>query len=303
MSSYPEPDLRTIESDRLILTVSDHGAEPVRLIRKSDGRDLLWCGDPAYWNRHAPVLFPFVGKVQGGSYLYRGVRYPMGQHGFARDSLFECRAQTENSVVHRLVSTEATRSIYPFDFVFELTHRLEGNMLTVHWSVTNPSQSEELYFSVGGHPAFNCPIPGSDQSKSDYSLWLDCKTDSPTYYRIDPVTQGVAVEDPQTLGLTDRKIRLSEELFERDALIFDGQIGRLGLLYPDGTPYITVDCPDALSVGVWSKPNANAPFVCLEPWIGRCDNSGFSGELSEKFGEQRLAPGEHFESSYTITAH
>lgn len=40
----------------------------------------------------------------------------MGQHGFARDNEFECIENTENKTVHRLVSTEETKKVYPFDF-------------------------------------------------------------------------------------------------------------------------------------------------------------------------------------------
>ena len=290
--------MKTIENDFLKLTVSDHGAELVSLIKKSDGREVIWCGNPKFWNRHAPVLFPFVGKVQGGEYRYNGKSYPMGQHGFARDMEFLPLDITSHSITHRLMSNDETYKKYPFEFVFDETHELCDNAVTVTWKISNPSETEPLYFSVGGHPAFNCPLR-EGESKSDYYLWFGGKK-SLTYFLIDPVSEGVDTENPKTLGLSDGKLKIEESLFDNDALIIDGQLQKLGLLYPDGSPYVTLTCPDALSVGIWSKPKANAPYICLEPWIGRCDNKGFDGELKDKFGEQVIAPGEYFKTSYKI---
>ena len=74
----------------------------------------------------------------------------------------------------------------------------------------------------------------------------------------------------------------------------------MAIHYPDKTPYVTIECKGFPSVGVWSKPKTDAPYICLEPWIGRVDNKGFTGELPEKFEEQCLAPGGHFKAVYSI---
>ena len=103
-----------------------------------------------------------------------------------------------------------------------------------------------------------------------------------------------------TLSLINGKIPYTRTLFDEDALIFDNtQVERVGVEV-DGKPYVTLTCKGFPSVGVWSKPKADAPFVCLEPWIGRCDNVGFDGELKDKYGEQHLKAGESFQASYTI---
>ena len=120
-----------MENENLRVQISDHGAELSSIYDKAADREAVWIGDPAFWNRHAPVLFPFVGKVNGGFYTHKGVKYPMGQHGFARDNEFECIENTENKTVHRLVSTEETKKVYPFDFAFTVTQELSGRTLTI----------------------------------------------------------------------------------------------------------------------------------------------------------------------------
>ena len=148
--------MRTMENENLRVQISDHGAELSSIYDKAADREAVWIGDPAFWNRHAPVLFPFVGKVNGGFYTHKGVKYPMGQHGFARDNEFECIENTENKTVHRLVSTEETKKVYPFDFAFTVTQELSGRTLTITWKVENTGD-DDMYFSVGGHPAFMIP--------------------------------------------------------------------------------------------------------------------------------------------------
>ena len=125
--------MRTMENEKLRVQISDHGAELCSIYDKEADREAVWIGDPAFWNRHAPVLFPFVGKVNGGFYTHKGIKYPMGQHGFARDKEFACMENTENKTVHRLVSTDETKKVYPFDFAFTVTQKLSGRTVTVIW--------------------------------------------------------------------------------------------------------------------------------------------------------------------------
>ena len=174
--------------------------------------------------------------------------------------------------------------------------------MTVEWSVKNPSDTEPLYFSIGGHPAFNCPAdPGT--AKTDYFIRFDGyeNTESIPYVLIDQPSQGIDFEHPHRLHLNKGFIPVEETTFDNDAYIFDeGTVQKVSLCYPDKTPYVTLSAPGFPSFGVWSKPHTDAPYICLEPWIGRCDNMGFAGELPEKYGEQCAAPGTVFEAAYTI---
>ena len=288
-----------LENDRIRVGVADHGAELCSIYDKKRGHEVIWQADPAYWNRHAPVLFPFVGKVCEGVYRYGGKTYPMGQHGFARDMDFTLESATEDAVRFVLCDNEASREKYPFRFRLAITHRIENNKVYVEWEVTNPSDSQNLYFSIGGHPAFNCPAD-EGQRKDQYYIWFGGKNDL-TYIRLDPEAEAADAETKYALSLTDSTLPVTMDLFDNDAFIFDdGQIGKIALLYPDRTPYVTMECDGFPSFGVWSKPHTDAPYICLEPWIGRVDNKGFTGELPEKYGEQCLAPGGVFRAVYSI---
>ena len=286
-------EMRTLENEQLKVSVSDWGAELCSIYDKKAGREAVWTGEPEFWNRHAPVLFPFVGKVIGGYYTYEGRKYPMGQHGFARDREFLFIGQDETAIRHRLVSDAESRKVYPFDFQLEIVHKLKGNCVTVEWEVINPG-TKALYFSIGGHPAF-CV----DENAGSRLVFEGKET--LTRVAIDPKTAGVDVEHPETIALKQGVYQVSPHTFDRDALIFDnGQVKQVSLEKADGTRLVTLRCPDALSVGIWSPVGKNAPFICLEPWIGRCDNSGFTGELKDKFDVQSLEAGESFRTAYDL---
>lgn len=287
----------TIKNERLSVTIAAHGAELSSIYDKANDRELVWQADPAFWNRHAPVLFPNVGKYYGGHFTYNGTDYPMGQHGFARDTEFEQAASGENFVTYRLCADEESKKVYPFDFVLEITHRLNGNRLTVEWNVKN-TDNKEMYFTIGGHPAFNVNVL-PDTDFEDYSLVFKEGTEKLSYVLLD-AESGTAIGDKvYELELTDSKYALKKDMFDKDALVFDGgQIEWAALVLPDGKLYIALESKGFPNFGIWSKPGA--PYVCLEPWCGRCDNKGFEGEISEKPGIIALKAGETFKKSYDI---
>ena len=287
----------TIKNERLSVTIAAHGAELSSIYDKANDRELVWQADPAFWNRHAPVLFQNVGKYYGGHFTYNGTDYPMGQHGFARDTEFEQAASGENFVTYRLCADEESKKVYPFDFVLEITHRLNGNRLTVEWNVKN-TDNKEMYFTIGGHPAFNVNVL-PDTDFEDYSLVFKEGTEKLSYVLLD-AESGTAIGDKvYELELTDSKYALKKDMFDKDALVFDGgQIEWAALALPDGKPYIALESKGFPNFGIWSKPGA--PYVCLEPWCGRCDNKGFEGEISEKPGIIALKAGETFKKSYDI---
>ena len=287
----------TIKNEKLAVTIAAHGAELSSIYDKANDRELVWQADPAFWNRHAPVLFPNVGKYYGGHFTYNGTDYPMGQHGFARDTEFEQVESGENFVTYRLCADEESKKVYPFDFVLEITHRLNGNRLTVEWNVKN-TDDKEMYFTIGGHPAFNVNVL-PDTDFEDYSLVFKEGTEK-LYYVLLDAESGTAIGDKvYELELTDSKYALKKDMFDKDALVFDGgQIEWAALALPDGKPYIALESKGFPNFGIWSKPGA--PYVCLEPWCGRCDNKGFEGEISEKPGIIALKAGETFKKSYDI---
>lgn len=292
--------MRMIENERLLIEVSDLGAELSRIYDKKNDLEVMWDANPAHWNRHSPVLFPNVGGQYKGTYLYNGVQYKSEKHGFVRNMECTCVCAEGDRIVHRLTSTEETLAFYPFVFVLEITHVLKDNDVEVHWSVKNEN-NKEMYFTMGGHPAIR--VPASDEYKrSDYFLSFPGH-DKLTYTLVN-LKEGLPDEPPvlYPLELTDGKRVIADGMFDYDALIFDGaQFDHVGIANPDGSPFVTMTCPDFPSFGIWSMEDA--PFVCLEPWDGRCDNVGFASEIKEKQDIVALPAGETYRKYYILTIH
>ena len=288
--------IHTIENDYLKVSVNDHGAELYSIFDKIHNREVIWQADPAYWKRHAPVLFPNVGRHFENHYRIGETEYPSKQHGFARDSEFTCVDMTTDSITHKLKSSDATKENYPYDFELKIKHVLEKNQVSVCWEVVNHS-NKPMYFTIGGHPAFNVPAVGSADNKEDYLLAFD-EQKSLTYLLLDPASGTALPDQTQTLELTDGTCHIDAHMFDHDALIFDNQIEKAGIAFPDGTPYLELTCHRFPNFGIWSVPGSS--FVCLEPWMGRCDDCGFTGDLSEKANINKLDVDEIFNASYEI---
>ncbi|MCR4923856.1 MAG: aldose 1-epimerase family protein [Lachnospiraceae bacterium] len=271
-----------LENEYLKIGVASLGAELSSIINKENDKEMLWQADPKFWARHAPVLFPFVGSVINKEYRYRGKTYTMTSHGFARDMEFELLDKKEDRVSYLLRSNEETKKIYPFDFELIISHVLLKKSVKVIWEVKNPSKTDPLYYSIGGHPAFTCPING-EESRNGYKIKFD--RDKLSYLLILPETREIDYENPRELKLDKGYLEIKEGLFDEDALVFDdNQIETISLCTPQGEAYVTLNCKGFKSFGLWSKPSSKASYICLEPWLGRCDNKGFTGELPDKYG-------------------
>lgn len=284
-----------MENDVLAVEIAEHGAEVTRLFNKKTGTDLLWEADAKFWKRHSPVLFPNVGKTYKNTVKINGTQYPTSQHGFARDSEFKCIHAGEKEATFLLASTEEMKEVYPFDFELFITYTLEKNVLHVKWEVKNPSD-ETIYFTIGAHPAFR--FAKKDEVKTDYLLKFPGK-ESLKYCLIDPVELATDPEALHEMKLEKGMYPVTEELFAKDALIFDNtQIEEVWLCHKDGSPYVGIKSEGFPNFGIWSVKDA--PFVCLEPWMGRCDNIGYDKEISEKPGINKVESGESFEKEYQI---
>ena len=284
-----------LENENLIVEIADHGAELTRIFNKKTEEEVLWEADAKYWKRHAPVLFPNVGKTYQNTVKINGLQYPTSQHGFARDSDFVCICVDDKKASFMLAATDETKKIYPYDFQLIISYTLEGNVINVKWEVKNPSE-ETIYFTIGGHPAFRFGKP--EEKKEDYILRFPGK-DKLSYLLINPKEEAVDPKVVSELKLDQECYPVTEQLFEKDALIFDHtQIEEVWLCRKDGSPYVGIKAEGFPNFGIWSVKDA--PFVCLEPWMGRCDDIGFAQELSQKESVNCAASGENFEKEYQI---
>lgn len=286
--------MNTLSNSELTLQVSPRGAELHSIV--CHGHEYLWQGDPAFWNRRSPILFPIVGSVWQNQYLHEGKTYPMSQHGFARDMDFELLSQTVDELRYRLTDTEETRKIYPFPFVLEIGYRLQGKCIEVIWQVTNPASSD-MYFQIGAHPAFY--FPNHDPADPRRGFFGFDRTEG----LLSTALAEKGCVDPDAhfpMELTDGLLPMDTHTFDIDTFVLEnGQVHEV-TLYDNDRHAILALRFDAPVVGLWSPPGVDAPFVCIEPWYGRCDRAHFTGEFKDKDWIQHLGAGQSFHSTYSI---
>lgn len=291
--------LYALEVGDLAIKVSPSGAELQSVVR--GGREYLWQGDPAYWGRRSPVLFPIVGSLWNGVCRFGGKEYRMSQHGFARDMVFRnVDGGEDDALVFVLGSDAGTAEHFPFGFELYVSYRVEGASVHVGWKVRNVS-SGVMPFQIGGHPAFN--LPGFEADRDVYGYLGLEPEDAAAGARYILVAERGCVDPLHSWPLPleeEGLLPLGPHTFDRDALVVeDSGVGRVTLYDAGKKPVLAVSF-DAPLFGLWSPAGKRAPFVCIEPWYGRCDRKGYEGEFSGRDYVMSLAPSETFEAGYTI---
>lgn len=289
----------TIKNNMIEVVISDHGAEVQSVKGAHTGEEYMWQADPEIWGRHAPVLFPIVGRLKNDEYKYQGKTYHMGQHGFARDCDFEVENHTQESITFLLKDNEKTREMYPFKFEFRVNYNLMNNLLEENFNVVNKSD-ETMIFGVGGHPGFNLPVNNGEE-KEDYYFDMH-----PSIARVKIPLKGAYLDwNNRSLASTDSFIGLSDELFKDDALIYElhGHDNKVSLRTDKSKFHINVWTRNAPYVGIWSQYPNTANYVCIEPWWGIADREDADGELEHKYGMNHLEPGKEYQAGFSITYH
>lgn len=270
-----------IANAALAAQINPHGAE-LSSLRDGSGRELMTDADPAYWTGRSPLLFPIVGALNGGSYCVGGSEYALPQHGFARRKPFELVEQATGRVRFRLVDDEATREVYPFAFALDADYALDGATLTMAITVANRG-AVDMPASFGFHPAFAWPLPDAGPREAHR---ITFEADEPAPLR--SISEGLILGN-RFSPLDGRTLHLSDGLFERDALVWD-RLDSNSVVYSGSEGPSLEIAFEAPMLGVWTKPGAR--FVCIEPWWGIADPRGFDGEIWDKPGIMRFAPGE-----------
>lgn len=283
-----------IENDLFRVTVNEKGAELCSIKSLKTDREYIWQANDV-WNGSAPVLFPIVGNLKGGGYTYEENEYKIPKHGFVRhNENIKLINRTKTRLSFLLSSNDETMAMYPFKFDFKVSFFLANNKLQVFHEVVNLNEKEML-FSLGGHPAFNCPF-NSDESYEDYYLQFENK-ESPISYEI--TQEGLLGMEEKSIIEKKDKIPLTNNLFDDDALIFmDLSSTELSLKSKTHKDVLKVNFGDFPFLGVWAKPNAN--FVCIEPWAGLPDFEDSKQELLHKPGIIKLQPGNTHYASYIV---
>jgi len=268
-------------SDGTTAALSTHGAEPVSW--RVGGHEYLWSGDPEHWNRHAPWLFPVVGASAGGHVTVGSARYPMGQHGFARDLPFAVVAQSADAVTLRLTDGPETRAHYPFAFQLDIAARVRPAGLDLDVSVTNTGDVP-LPYAIGFHPAFPWPFAGGSRARDGgYAVEFE-QAERPFAPQVGP--GGLLLRDEQPIPMTGATLPLDPAIFTEAFVIRNARSRRMRFAGPDRT--IRMDMADFPHLAIWTKPTA--PFLSLECWTGHADWADFSGDLTERDAQRRLDP-------------
>ncbi|HEY8400021.1 MAG TPA: aldose 1-epimerase family protein [Cytophagaceae bacterium] len=282
-----------IINEFLKVTVKSSGAELISLKNTITNLEYLWQGDPAYWARRAPVLFPIVGRLKDHKLQVDGQSYTLPQHGFARDMIFDLVDHQDDCLTYKLKSSEETLKIYPFNFELTITYRLVKNKLVVTYEVKN-TDDKTIYFSIGAHPAFRCPLVQGEKFE-DYYLEFE----KPETAERLLLTEGLFNGQTEPVLNNENILPLSYDLFdEKDAVVFKGTRSRtVSIKSKKSKNVINVDYSGFPYLGIWTK---KAPFICIEPWYGLADKVDFNGEFKDKEGVRPLIKGRTFNCEFSI---
>lgn len=268
--------------------INTKGAELISF-KNPKKKEFIWSGDAAFWNRHAPNLFPIVGSLKDGKFEYKNAQYSLPRHGFARDLNFIKTHESENKAVFELHSTAETLKSYPFEFVFKISYKLENGNLSIGYSVLNLGKSK-MYFGLGAHPAFQLNFP-----LNEYSL----KFGNAAELHYNPLKNGLLLNEEKSISLVDGHLPLDYPLFVNDALVLRNNPYRIADLYHNQDKVLSVNFEDFPHLGLWTVENAS--FLCIEPWHSYTDMSDATGKLSEKLDIQHIEAEGVFNTNFSIT--
>ncbi|MFI4912112.1 MAG: aldose 1-epimerase family protein [Sedimentisphaeraceae bacterium JB056] len=286
--------INSISNDFLSVDVKTEGAELCSLKQLKNNKEFLWTGDAKYWNGQSPILFPVVGRIRKQGLVIDGQIFDMPKHGFARKTEFELIEHCGTNLRYRIADSDYTYSVYPYKFLFDVEYKLVENCLEICFTVTN-SDEKVMCFSLGAHPGFNCPLD-EDEKFSDYYIEFD-RNETADCWRI--VDDLLAKCEPKYLENQDL-LTLDRHMFKDDALVFKQlNSSRLYLCSRKRGRRLEIDFAGFKHLGLWTK-SEDAPFICIEPWLGYDDVKGFEGDITEKEGIELLNPGKQFSCSYSI---
>lgn len=283
-----------LENEQLHISFASKGAELQSLKSKKNNINYLWNGNPDYWGKFSPVLFPIVGGLKNNTYYFQEKEYHLSRHGFARDKDFQVNHPSATEVVFTLTEDEETLKVYPFRFVLRLRYKLAGNSLSCTYEVLNPADQHPLLFSLGAHPAF-AVLTTDALSYSDY--YLQFNKDSALVYH--KVKDDLIDSETAVIELPDGILPLKHELFYDDAIVLKTlKSDCITLSNHKTTQGIHFRFKDFPFFGIWAAKNAD--FVCLEPWCGIADGTDHQQQLENKEGIIALSPDETFTCQWEV---
>lgn len=272
------------------------GAEIIKIVGKQDGLNYMWKRDPIQWANSAPILFPIIGKVVNDTYRVEGKEYHLTGHGFSRHSEYDVIESSDTKVVYQLKSNEELLKVYPYHFVLTVTYQLTGKELSCNCHVEN-IDSKEIYFQVGGHPAFACPLL-EGESSNDY--YLEFEKNETVKQRIIDSSVGFMSDQSSLFLDNEKRFFIRQQLFNTDAIVLEQlQSNYVDLKSFNHDKYIRFYMEGFNFLGIWAAKHVGG-LIAIEPWVGHTDFAGFTGELKEKAGVCKLEKGKEFSCCFKI---
>ena len=300
----------TLKNSEMEVQVSSKGGELVSL-RDADKTEYIWIGDARYWKRHAPQLFPCIGRLTNNQYRMDGALHEMGQHGFLRDyELTKVESEEQDIVLDgaadpagaaslhlQLQSDASTRQLYDRDWTVDIFYRLCGKTLNVKFQLRN-RDARTMRFGYGIHPGFNVPLNPALRFE-DYRL---------DFHEVSTPKQ-MELTERYTIsgGMHDytleegRYLPLQHSLFNHDAIILKDMPHTVTLGSQKDEKKVTVTFPDMPYLGIWHAPETDAPFVCIEPWSSLPSTDGVIDEFETKPDFITVEPEETYTNSWSIS--
>lgn len=282
-----------LENEQIKVSFVKKGAELQSILNKNNNTNYLWSGNPSYWGKFSPILFPVVGALKSNTYRYEKKEYMLSRHGFARDYDFQIVEKNSDEIIFSLSHNDETLKVYPFEFILQLRYRLSGSSLSCTYQVINPD-NRPLFFSIGAHPAFNIPLE-SGLNYTDYFLEFN-KDDTLFYHKVE---NDLIADKITKVELKDKKLPLKHQLFYEDALVFKTlKSDCITIRSSKGSAGLHFRFKDFPFFGIWAAKDAD--FLCLEPWCGIADSMTHSQILEEKEGIESLAPNESWSRTWEV---
>ncbi|QOD59741.1 aldose 1-epimerase family protein [Polaribacter haliotis] len=295
ISKIEKKEMYTISNDSLTVSVKSFGAELTSI--KKASKEYLWQGNPEFWKHQSPTLFPIVGRLVDHEFTHKDSLYKMNFHGFAWKSEFNLIKKTATSLTFELLPSENSRKQYPFEFKLQIEYVLNGNSLDLNYYVKNPAEKKDLYFSIGGHPAFNIPIK-TGQQRDEYQLIFDTNA-MPTSRDKE---SGLFVDTYTQFFDKGGVLQIKDSTFIEGALVFNpNPFSKATLVHePTKEEFFTIHFKDFPYVGIWSQKDPKTPFIAIEPWFGVADDIHHNKEFTQKEGIQILKPKEVFRAGFSV---
>ena len=283
-----------LQNENIIITVDSKGAELKSVFNKSNQEEILWQADPEFWGKSSPVLFPIVGTLKNGIYIYDKKEYKLPRHGFARDCNFNLEEVSESQLIFSLESSKEIVQLYPFLFKLQIIYTLNDSRLKVEYKVENLSEDKTMYFSLGAHPAFKVGRKADDFSS--YKLLFN----NDTSLKANQLKDGLLTTQQHDVLLNNQKLQLNYKLFESDALVLlDMKSDKITLMDNDDKNMLTFEFENFPYFGIWTVKDSG--FICLEPWAGYSDFETHNQQLENKAGINTLKPKEVWSASWGIS--